>query len=264
MENNYATDEIEIDLKDLFFELLSEWKKIFASTVLVAAIMFIASAFILTPQYQSTSKLYLIKGDALSSLSDLQLGTSLATDYMEIIDDKPILDEVIDNLGLKDMSYGQLKGMMEFNNPANTRIIEITVNYPDPKIAKSIVDETADVAARFIHEKMKQEKPSVLRYGYIATSPVSPNVIKNTVLGALLGALLAIGIITVTYLLNDTIMTPDDMERKIGLQVLASIPYDEEEDDGMQSHTKKSHIKKKKQSSHKRTSQKSKQRKQSV
>ena len=40
-------------------------------------------------------------------------------------------------------------------------------------------------------------------------------------------------LVVVTYLMNDTIMTPDDMERKVGLQVLASLPFDEEEDDGV-------------------------------
>jgi len=56
---------------------------------------------------------------------------------------------------------------------------------------------------------------------------------KNTVIGALAGAFLAIAIVVITFLLNDTIMTPDDMERKVGLNVLASLPFDEEEDDGL-------------------------------
>lgn len=234
MEKQYESDEIEIDLKDLFFEIIGEWKKIAISTVLAALIMFVVSAFIITPQYQSTSKLYLLKSDTLSSLTDLQLSTNLATDYMEIVDGRPILDQVIDNLGL-DMSYAELKGILSFNNPSSSRIIEITATHPDPQVAKAIVDEMADVAAEYIKVKMAQDKPSVLQYGYVAGSPVSPSVVKNAILGGLVGAFLAIAIIVVTYLLNDTIMTPDDMERKVGLQVLASLPYDEEEDDGVSS-----------------------------
>ena len=57
MEKRFESDEIEIDLKDLFFEILGEWKKIVVSTVLVGLIMFVVSAFIITPLYQSTSKL---------------------------------------------------------------------------------------------------------------------------------------------------------------------------------------------------------------
>ena len=231
MEKKHESDVEEIDLKELFFEVVAEWKKVLVSTILAGAIMFVVSAFILTPQYESTSKLYLIKSGGISSLTDLQLGTNLATDYMEIIDGRPILDQVIQNLSL-DMTYDELKEILTFVNPSSSRIIEITVTHPDPQTAKAIADELADVAAAYIEEKMDQDKPSVLQYGYVASKPVSPSVLKNSVLGAFAGAFLAIGIIVITYLMNDTIMTPDDMERKVGLKVLASLPFDEEEDDG--------------------------------
>lgn len=246
MEKKFESDEIEIDLQELFFEVLAEWKKVVISTVLAALIMFVISAFIITPQYQSTSKLYVLKtsGDTLSSLTDIQIGTNLANDYMEIIDGRPILDQVINNLEL-DMSYGGLRSILSFRNPSNSRILEITATHPDPQMAKVIVDEMADVAAEFIADKMNQEKPSVLQYGYVATGAVSPNVMQNTVLGGAIGAFLAIAIIIITYLMNDTIMTPDDMERKVGLQVLASLPFDEEEDDGIQRSSSSSKGKKK-------------------
>ena len=214
MEKHYESDEIEIDLKDLFFEIMGEWKKIAISTVLAGLIMFVVSAFIMTPQYESTSKLYLLKNDSISSLTDLQLGTNLANDYMEIIDGRPILDQVIENLKL-DMTYEELHGIVRYTNPTNSRIIEITVTHPEPQAAKAIADNIADVAAEFIKTKMKQDKPSVLQYGYVAEDAVSPSVVKNSILGALVGAFLAIAIIVVTYLMNDTIMTPDDMEKKV-------------------------------------------------
>lgn len=232
MEKHYESDEIEIDLKELFFEVLAEWKMIVVSTVLVGLILFLVSNFIITPQYQSTSKLYVFtKSTSITSLTDLQMGTNLTKDYMEILGSRPVLDQVIENLEL-DMLYSELAGILAFNNPTNSRILEITATHPDPEAAKAIADEVADVAAQFISDKMDQDPPSVLQYGYVAEGPVSPSVMKNTVIGALAGAFLAIAIVVITFLLNDTIMTPDDMERKVGLNVLASLPFDEEEDDG--------------------------------
>lgn len=233
MEKQYESDEIEIDLKELFFELLVEWKKIAVSTILAGLIMFIISAFIMTPQYQSTSKLYVLsKSTSITSLTDLQMGTNLTNDYMEIVGGRPILDQVILNLGL-DYTYGELAGLIAFNNPSDSRILEITVTHPDPQVAKNIADEMADVAAAFIAEKMDQDPPSVIQYGYIENNPVSPSIVKNTAIGLLAGAFLAMAVVVITYLMNDTIMTPDDMERKVGIQVLASLPFDEEEDDGI-------------------------------
>ena len=77
--------------------------------------------------------------------------------------------------------------------------------------------------------------PTVTQYGYADGEPVTPNTVKNTVLGALIGAVLAIGVVIVSYLLNDTIMTTDDIEKKLGMTVLASIPMDAEEYDGKKS-----------------------------
>lgn len=233
MEKHYESDEIEIDLKELFFELLVEWKKIAVSTILAGLIMFVISAFIMTPQYKSTSKLYVLsKSTSITSLADLQMGTNLTNDYMEIVGGRPILDTVINNLGL-DYTYSQLANLISFSNPSDSRILEISVTHPDPQVAKEIADEMADVAAAFIAEKMDQDPPSVIQYGYIENNPVSPSIAKNTAIGLLAGAFLAIALVVITYLMNDTIMTPDDMERKVGIQVLASLPFDEEEDDGI-------------------------------
>lgn len=238
MGKQHENDEIEIDLKELFFEVFGEWKKVVISAILAGVIMFVISTFIMVPKYESTSKLYLVKANTISGLADLQLGTNLATDYMEIIDDRPILEQVIKNLQL-DMTYGELRNCLEFRNPQNSRIIEITATHEDPRVAKAIVDEMADVAKIFIKEKMGQEEPTVPHYGYVAENPVSPSVVKNTVLGAFVGAFLAVAVVVVSYLMNDTIMSPDDMERKLGLNVLASLPFDEEEDDGIKTNQKK-------------------------
>lgn len=233
MEKHYESDEIEIDLKELFFEVVAEWKMILVSTVLVGLIMFLISNFIITPQYQSTAKLYVFtKSTSLTSLADLQMGSNLTSDYMVVLGGRPIMDQVIENLDL-DMNYAELGGMISFTNPSNSRILEITATHPEPNVAKAICDEVADVAAKFIADKMDQDPPSVIQYGYVAEGPVSPNVVQNTLLGAVIGAFLAIAIVVLTFLLNDTIMTPDDMERKVGLNVLASLPFDEEEDDGI-------------------------------
>ena len=76
--------------------------------------------------------------------------------------------------------------------------------------------------------------------------PVSPSVIKNTVIGAILGALIAIAIILISYVFNDTIMTSEDVEKKLGINVLGTLPLEEAEDDGDERRIKKKAIKSKK------------------
>ena len=246
MERQYDADgEIEIDLKDLFFELMSNWMMIGISTILVALIMFCISKFILVPEYQSTSELYVLsKSTSITTIADIQMGTNLTNDYIVVVKGRPVLEQVITNLGL-DETYGTLKEKVAINNPSNSRILDITVTDQDPKRAKLIADEIAKVGSAFIAEKMVQDPPTIIQYGYVNQNPVSPNVLTNTVLGAAVGAFLAMAIIIITYLMNDTIMSADDIERKLGLNVLGTLPLEEEEYDGRKGSKKKSIMTKK-------------------
>lgn len=226
-------EETEIDLLELFYVLLGRWKAIVLSTILLGACGYLMSAFLVTPKYESTSVLYVLsKSTSITSLADIQMGSNLTNDYVEVVTSRPIIEQVIANLGLTDETYKSIKDRVTINNPSNTRLLKITVRDADPDMAKAIADELADVSRSFISIKMDQAAPTVTQYGYADGAPVTPNTMKNTVIGALLGMILAMGIIIVSYLMNDTIITPEDVEKKLGLTVLASIPIDTEEYDG--------------------------------
>jgi len=242
MQNmNYyeAEKEEEIDLQELFFELLSHWKSIAVSTILIATIAFFISKFLITPMYESTSALYVMsKSTSITSLADLQIGSNLTQDYMEVVGGRPVLDEVINRLGLEE-NYKELSAKLKLENPNNSRILKITIKDADPYRAKAIADDIAVVAADFISRKMDQDPPSIIQQGYADGEKVSPSTMKNTAIGGIIGFVLAAGIVIVTYLMNDTIMTPEDVEKKLGMNVLASLPIDEEEYDGSKSSKKK-------------------------
>lgn len=240
MEKHYEIDdEIEIDLKELFFELLNNWVMIGISTVLVAAIAFCISAFIMVPQYESTSELYVLsKSTSITSLADIQMGTNLTNDYIVVVKGRPVVEQVITNLGL-DETYSTLEGRITITNPSNSRILQITVTDEDPNRAKAIADEIANVGSAFIAEKMQHDAPTILQYGYADGEPVSPNKMMNTVLGAAIGAFLAMAIVIISYLMNDTIMSTDDVERKLGLNVLGTLPLEEESEYDGRSRKKK-------------------------
>lgn len=239
MQEKYANDEIEIDLRELFFELLMHWKVILLSTVMVGAIALVVSLFLITPQYESTSALYVLsKSTSITSLADIQMGSNLTNDYIVVVKGRPVLEQVISNLGLDEEDYESLSEKVTLNNPSDSRILEITVQDPDAKAAKRIADEIAEVSSAFISEKMDQDPPTIIQRGYTDGEPVSPNILKNAVLGALIGAFLAMALVVVSYLLNDTIMSTDDVEHKLGLNLLGTLPLEEEDDDGEKSNVK--------------------------
>ena len=237
-------EELEIDLKELFFELLSHWKILTVSTIMAAAIALVASKFNLVPQYESTSALYVLS-NSITSLADIQIGSSLTNDYIVVVKGRPILDQVIENLNL-DETYDSLEDRITLENPADSRILEITVRDTDPNRAKVIADEMASVASDYISIKMDQSAPTTIQNGYADGEPVSPHVGMNTLIGAIVGFLLAAAIITISYLLDDTIMTDEDVEQKLGMNLLGSLPEVTSDDNRKDSRRKKK--KKRKQS----------------
>lgn len=221
-------DEYEIDLVEIFLQIGAHIRMVLLSTALVAAIVFLFCRFLVTPQYESMSTLYVLsKSTSITSLADVQMGANLTSDYTLVVSSRPVLDKVIQDLGLEE-TYEELYKKVTVENPNDTRFINITVRDPDINRAKQITDDIATVSADYIAEKMDQDPPTIIQNGYTDSDPVAPKTLRNTVIGAILGFLIAAIVVVVSYLTNDTIQTPDDVEKKLGLQTLGSLPLDED------------------------------------
>lgn len=220
-------EEIEIDLLELLGVVRARWFSILMTGIILAAVAGIGTLFLITPKYQSTSKLYIVsQTSALTSLTDLQAGSQLTQDYMVLVQSRPVLETVIDNLRL-DMDYDTLKDMVTLNNQTDTRILDITVTADDPYMAKEIVDEVSEVSVSRIAEIMNVDEPTTVEYGHLESSPSSPNAKKNILLGGVLGLVLSAGVIIVMYLMNDTICSEEDVRKYLDLNTLGMIPIEE-------------------------------------
>lgn len=225
--NQERNDEIEIDLVELIYVLLGKIWVIVLATALGLGLSAAYTMTMMKPVYTSTSWLFVLpKATSITSLTDLQMGTSLTQDYMVFVTSRPVTDQVISELEL-DMSSGELVKHITVENPTNSRFLKITVSYYDPYMAKSIVDKLSDIASEKMGEIMETQGPNILDYGHIAESPSSPNLMKNALLGAIIGFVLSAGAIIVLHLMNDAICTTEDVERYLEINVLGLIPLEE-------------------------------------
>lgn len=223
MKHQYE-DEMEIDLKELLFAFKKKLWLILLAAILGSGIAGALSALVMKPQYTSSSMLYVLsKETTLTSLADLQIGTQLTNDYRVLVSSRPVLEVVIEELGL-DMSYETLTGKLAISNPADTRILTLTVTDGDPVMAKTIVDAITDRVSEYIGDIMEMEAPKVIEYGQVSMNPVSPNIMRNTAVGGMLGIVLVCGIVTILVITNDTVQTEEDVEKYLGLSTLAVIP----------------------------------------
>lgn len=213
-----------IDLLEVFYALKKRALLLFLVALLGGVVSGIYTKFFMTPIYNSTSMLLVLSKDTtLTSLADLQLGTQLTNDYSVLIKSRPVLDKVILDLDL-DMSWESLKSSISINNPTSTRLLEVTVEHPNPEMAKRIVDEVSAVASEYIGEQMEVIPPKVIEEGVLNVSPVSPSVKGNILKGILLGFILVAGVITVRTVMDDTIKSEEDIEKYLGIPMFAKIP----------------------------------------
>lgn len=248
MENR-NDEELEIDLRSVFLALKQKLLVIIATGLLLACASCLFTMLFLTPKYSSSATMLVLpKEENTTATSQLQAGTQLAKDYAVLITSRPVLEEVIDNLGL-DMSYEQLSGSVTVNNPQDTRLLQITVENPDPSAAKDIVNELASASSAYIGENMEMEPPKIIEQGEVPTHRTSPDMKKMVMLGLAAGLVLSAGIVTLMTILDDTIKTEDDIAKYLNISTLANVP---DRKDFISSKGKKNKGKKKKSEKRKR------------
>ena len=218
------TNATEIDLIEVFFVLKRRLWLIISALAAGVILMAGYTVLLVTPQYSATSMLYVLTtSTSITSLADIQLGTQLTSDYAILMKTHPVIDQVIENLGLN-MSYETLVGKISISNPADTRILNITVTDPVPETAQKIANELASVTVEQMASVMKTDEPSIAEEAQLPKAPASPSLKKNCVMGGLAGAVIAAGIIIVLYLLNDKLRSEEDIEKYLGLTTLGVIP----------------------------------------
>lgn len=226
-EQRFANDEIEIDLLEIAGVLWRKAKIIVLCFIVGAVIAGGVTHYAITPQYTGSSMIYILtKTTSVTSLADIQLGEALTTDFSMLVTSRPTLETVIEELGM-DYTPEELTEMVTVENPSDTRFLRINVESPDPQEAADIANELATATADRVAEIMNTDRPTIVEKAIVPEKPSSPNLIKNTLLGALIGLVLSMGVIIVRYLLDDTIKTEDDVRKYLNLNTLAALPIDD-------------------------------------
>lgn len=224
-ENYYVIDIIQI-AKALFRRL---WILVIAG-ILAASVGFATSAFIITPKYSSSVRIY-VNNSSISlgsaslsiSSSEISAAQSLVRTYIVILKDQTTLEQVITRSGLN-YSYEELSGMINAVAVDNTEILRVIVTCEDPYEASDIANNIADVLNTRISEIIKGTSMEVVGYAKPNLQKVSPSITRYTAVGFIIGALIA-GVIIVLLELKDNTIHDEDYIVQLGdYPLLAKIP----------------------------------------
>lgn len=220
----------EIDLKELI-QMFLEKKILIISVVIFFAILGgVYTTKLITPMYESSTSLVLVQtgtdnsttnaSDSITT-TDITLNSKLIDAYKVIAQSKTIASTVIDNLNL-DITIEELIESMSVSSVSESELI-ITVENKSPSDACKIANEIAKVFTAKVAEIYKVENLYVLDVAEVQEEPCNINLAKNIVIFSFVGAILVAGYILVVNMLDTTVKTDSDIEKALGVPVLASI-----------------------------------------
>ena len=223
-------DELEIDLLKLMSALWRRAWAIVLVTVIFGAATLACTVFLVTPLYKAESLMYVNSsnislGGAKVSISqgELTAAQSLIKTYVVILNSRTTLNDVIEQSGVS-YTYEQLQKMISAESVNSTEVFSIEVTSPDPQEAELLANTIARVLPEKIASIVEGSSARIVDYAVVPAKKDSPSLAKYTAIGALLGFVLACGIIVVRELMDEQIHDSDYLIQTYDIPVLAVIP----------------------------------------
>jgi len=222
---------LTLEIKEYILIIRKRLPLIVVITLISTLIAAILSFYILPPIYKATVTLFAGRStnndgssDSIQALySDVLLGQQLVKDYREIAVSRTVLERVIKELNLK-MTTDQLSNMVSVQLKNDTRILMINIESKDPKFAATVANKLAEVFIEAVQRIMKIENVQIVDRAVVPDKPEKPKKLLNTAVAFILGLMVGVGIAFFIEYLDNTVKTPDDVEKYLQLPVLAVIP----------------------------------------
>lgn len=217
-------EEIEINLGELFAVLKSQYKLIVISILVMTIIAGIVTTFFISRKYQSTASIYPKPevSEGIVDYTQINANNLMVNNYIEMLKGNNIQSQVAETLGI---TTAQVSSSVSISNQTNTQIISISATTTDPQLSKDIVDELVSTFKKEAKDTLNINNISTIDQAQLATTPVSPSLKKNLIIGALIGAFLSVGYIFIKFMLDTHIHNREEAEKYLGIPCLGSIPY---------------------------------------
>lgn len=226
MSGDYYTIDLLYILK---FSLKRLWL-IILTGILGATVGFSVAAFAIAPTYSSSVMLY-VNNSSFSlgstsfsiSSSEISAAQSLVKTYSEILKNRTTLESVIDKAGLT-YKYTELYDMISAAPSNNTEIMKVTVTSEDPYEAAKIANCIAEILPTRVSEVIDGASMEIVDSAIPNHQKVGPSITKYTALGLFLGVVVAVAILAIMAITDDTIHDEDYILQTYDYPILAKIP----------------------------------------
>lgn len=220
---------MELNLKDIVSLLLSKLFVIILVVLFCAGVGFAYTYFAVDPTYAAYTKLVVRNREGVATgvtSSDLAASQSLVNTCMKILETEDFLDQVSAKLESKytDVTNSYIKKHMTCKHITDTEIFVVQITTTDPNLSYDIANAISDLAPELIPKTITVGELRLIDRARIPTTSSWP-ITRNTVLGGLVGAVLAIAVIIIRDMLDTTIRTKKDLEDRFeDIPVIGTIP----------------------------------------
>lgn len=218
-----------ININELF-QLL--WKNI----ILIVTIIFVftisanlISKHLINEKYESQTLINISKANSeqANTNSDyFRYGSELAKRYTIMAKSDSVISlvekELINEKNLI-ISKTEISNSFEVKSQNETEFLQIIVTYNNPLVAKQIAESVTKISTMKYIEVFNDAKINIIDQAKEGKL-VGPNIQLNTIIGFILGVVIAIGIVLLKEYLDRTIRDEKDVEKYLGLPVLGCIP----------------------------------------
>lgn len=216
----------DIDIKDLFNYAKEKFWIILIMLVLSIITVVIYINKIKKPLYVSSSSYVLISdsNDEGITASEVTLNEKLIATYKEIIKSRNVMKKVIDRLKLENETPSSLSKHISVKQISTSSMIEISVKYGDPQLARDIAYRTGREFSKEITSLYKLNNVSMIDEPLVADYAYNESNLKEIVIIVGGSLVLSFLVIFVLFYFDNTVKSEEQIVDKIKIPVLGLIP----------------------------------------
>lgn len=221
------SETLELDMRGAYKAVRKQAWLVVLCAVLAGALFFTYTFCFVAPQYQANVTIYVNNGTNNNSGSisstDLAVALRLVTTYVNILKSDTVLEKVIENAGLE-LSARDVRAMVTAEPVEETEMFMVKVTAPDPYQAAKIANSIAAVAPAEIATIIDGSAAKIIDYAKVPQERHSPSYTINTIIGVLVGALLAMVYVILREVLDTHVKDEEDLAKISAIPVIGLIP----------------------------------------
>lgn len=225
--------EKEVNIQELISIILRKWWLVAVLAVVFGTSFFLYSKYIIPEQFTSYGSLYVnnkaqqiiesYTDNNTANLYDLTTSEKLVDTYKAILSSNNFFSLLKEKTGTE-YDIASLKKMVSYSSGEEIAIIDVYVTALSPKEAQKLCAAVLENANYAIMDIVEVGSVKTIDDATLPKNHSYPNVTKNTLMGILIGIIIACGIIFMMYYFDVKIKTVEDIESRFDLTVLGTIP----------------------------------------